>query len=127
MSFSADARQLAVNTYENTTMSVRDTAAACGISPTTLQKWRGRVKADESLEDRKRSGRPPKLSPEHVKKLVELASLHPDWTQRMFADALNEEFEGISVSQPMICITFKREKISFKKNNGVQTKKAQNE
>lgn len=123
MSYSADARQFAINIYEKTEMSVREVADAFGISPTTLQEWRGRVKASESLEDRHRPGRPPKLKPEHIKRLIELTQLHPDWTQQRFADTLNEEFEGLRVDQPMISTTFKREKISLKKTVGGRREK----
>lgn len=118
MSYSADARQFAVSVYEKTDMSLRKVAATFGISTTTLQEWRGRIKASESLEDRQRSGRPSKLKPEHIKRLIELTELYPDWTQQKFADTLNEEFEGLHVNQPMISITFKREKISLKKTMG---------
>jgi transposase len=123
MSYSADARQIAVNIYNNTEMSVKEAADALGISPTTLQEWRGRVKASESLEDRHRPGRPPKLKPEHIKRLIELTQLYPDWTQQKFADALNEEFEELCVDQPMISMTFKRQNISLKKTVGGRREK----
>ena len=126
MSYSADARQLAINAYRNSDWSIETTAKNLGIAKATLQNWLDRDKQGESLEDRPRPGRPRNMSPAHTERLVELTQLHPDWTQQMFADALNQEFEELALTQPNISVELKALDISLKKKRSGQTRSPQN-
>ena len=127
MSYSADARQLAINAYRNSDWSIETTAKKLGIAKATLQSWLDRDKQGESLEDRPKPGRPKVMSPAHTQRLVELTQQHPDWAQQMFADALNQEFEGLTLTQPSISVELKSLGISLKKKRSEQTRSPQSE
>jgi transposase len=66
-------------------------AIAAGLSPSeaakrfrvsirTIYRWLARARQGESLADKPRSGRPPKLAPEQVPVLRELVQAQPDAT-----------------------------------------------
>ena len=116
MSYSPDARRLAVNAYKNSSWSLDTAAAHLGIARSALQLWVKRDQDGLSLEDRPRSGRPRKLTPQQLDRLRELTDLHPDWTQQRFADELNQEFEGLGLSQVVVCLSLGRLGITLKKN-----------
>ena len=124
MSYSPDARRLALNAYRSAGWSLAQGARHLGVSRATLTEWLRRDERGESLEDRPRSGRTPLFGDEHKARLLELAREHPDWTQQRYADALNAEFEGLGVSQPQICTALKRAGVSFKKKSGAPTRRA---
>lgn len=115
MSYSADARKLAVNVYKNSDWSIEVTAKNLDISARILQKWLNRSKLNKSLEDKPQTGRPRRLSEEQVQYLVKLTQDHPDWIQQAYANALNERFEGLSITQPGVSHELKRARISLKK------------
>lgn len=118
MSYSADARQLAVKLYRNSGWSQREAAEKLGISARTLQEWVSRDKAGDTFEDRPRSGHPRRLEPAQVERLLALTREHTDWTQQQYADQLNAEFTGLSITQPGVSLELKRARISLKKKNG---------
>ena len=122
MSYSKDARQLALKVYHNSGLSLEATAKMLEISKTTLHEWVKREQRQESLEDRPRPGRPRVLTEEHRARLLELTQLYPDWTQEQYAQKLQDEFQQLTVSQPIISMEFQRHQITLKKSNGEQTK-----
>ncbi len=122
MSYSKDARQLALKVYHNSGLSLEATAKMLEISKTTLHEWVKREQRQESLEDRPRPGRPRVLTEEHRARLLELTQLYPDWTQEQYAQKLQDEFQHLTVSQPIISMEFQRHQITLKKSNGEQTK-----
>ena len=127
MSYSPDARQLAINVYRNSDWSIATAAKMLGIAKATLQEWLERDQAGESLEDRSRCGRPPRLNDVQRRRLVELTEQHSDWIQQRYADALNAEFPDLHLTQPDISIELKRAGISLKKNSGAPTSRPASE
>jgi transposase len=59
-----------------------------GVSLRTIERWMARHRAGESLADRPRSGRPPRLAAAHATTLRELVLAHPDATLPEHADRL---------------------------------------
>jgi transposase len=53
---------------------------AYGIDPRTLERWVGRSHRGESLADRPRAGRPPKIMPSAYGALRAQVAAHPDAT-----------------------------------------------
>ena len=127
VSYSADARRLAINVYKNSEWSIRETAKILELSPTSLHEWVKRDEAGESLEDRVRQtpAVPRRLTPEQVDALLELTEQHPDWTQQRYAERLNELFDGLSISQQGVSHELKRAKVTFKKKRGAPTPRGQ--
>jgi transposase len=105
---------MAVEAYYNSGQSLEDVAKICGVAKNTLYNWVKRERANESFEDRPRSGKPRKLNEKHMDRLIELTQQHPDWTQQRFVDQMNREFEGLGLKQPCLCVTLKRARISLK-------------
>ena len=59
-----------------------------GVSPRTIERWLARQRAGQSLADRPRSGRPPRLAPAQLATLRDLVLAHPDATLPEHADRL---------------------------------------
>ncbi|MEM1009965.1 MAG: helix-turn-helix domain-containing protein [Myxococcota bacterium] len=127
MSYSADARRLAVLAYKNSDWSLETTAQKLGVPRSALQRWLKRYDAQESLEDLPRSGRPPKLNQAQRLYFLELVQTHCDWTQQRLAQALNAKFEGLGASQVLICLELQRAGLTLKKNNSEPTNATPNE
>jgi transposase len=60
--------------------SRHEVAAAFGISVRSLDRWRVRHRALQSLADRPRSGRPPLVAPADRPRLLAWVAAHPDAT-----------------------------------------------
>lgn len=115
MSYSPDARKMAIHAYKNSGRSIETTAKHLGIAKATLQEWLERDKRGESLEDRPKSGHPRRLNPQQVEYLIELTQEHPDWIQQRFADEMNQKFSDLHITQAGISDELKRAGISLKK------------
>ena len=57
-----------------------EAARLFGVDGSTVYRWRRRARGGESLAERPRSGRPPKLAPTHYPALRALVLAHPDAT-----------------------------------------------
>lgn len=57
-----------------------EAARLFGVNRRTVFRWRARQRRGESLAERPRSGRPPKLPPAHYEQLRALVLAHPDAT-----------------------------------------------
>ena len=124
MAYSVDLRRKALRHYSEVSQSIRATASAFDISPTTLHKWILLAQDGQPLEPKPPRGWPRKLNDEERTFLVELTRTHSGWTQRQYAEAMNEHF-GLNLTQPNICRALKRLGISFKKNRGERIRPSQ--
>jgi transposase len=57
-----------------------EAAQLFGVDRRTVFRWRARHRRGESLAEKSRSGRPPKLDPAHYTRLHALVVAHPDST-----------------------------------------------
>lgn len=57
-----------------------EVSALFGISLRSLDRWLARARHSESLADRPRSGRPPKIAPDQRSALAAQLTAHPDLT-----------------------------------------------
>lgn len=73
------------------------------VSRRTMDRWVARHRRGESLADRPRSGRPPKLLPQHYPVLVALVQAQPDATlpevARRLADAVGVQLSPSHLSR----------------------------
>lgn len=75
----ADLRERAVAAV-GSGMARPEVARAYRVSPRSLERWLARARRGESLADRPRPGRPPKVVPEQRPALAAQAAAHPDAT-----------------------------------------------
>jgi transposase len=61
-------------------LSPREAARFFGVDLSTVYRWQRRAQRGESLAERPRSGRPPKLAPTHYPTMRALVLAHPDAT-----------------------------------------------
>jgi transposase len=76
---SADFRERLVTALD-AGLSPGEAARLFGVDVSTLYRWRWRVRRGESLAEKPRSGRPPKLAPIHYPALQALVLAQPDAT-----------------------------------------------
>jgi transposase len=76
---SADFRERLVTALD-AGLSPGEAARLFGVDVSTVYRWRRRAQRGESLVERPRSGRPPKLAPTHYPELRVLVLAHPDAT-----------------------------------------------
>lgn len=122
MAYSKDLREAALRHYDESEDSIRSTAEVFGVSSYTFRRWLEASRRGEEQVYGTSPGRTRKLSEEGEERLVKLVEEHPDWTQEMFAQALNEEFE-LELNQPNISRALARLGITLKKRNSEQTKR----
>ena len=61
-------------------LAPREAARLFGVDRRTVFRWRARYRRGESLGEKPRTGRPPKLAPARYPQLRELVLAHPDAT-----------------------------------------------
>jgi len=76
---SADVRERLVTALD-AGLSPGEAARLFGVDVSTVYRWRRRVRRGESLAEKPRSGRPPKLAPSHYPALQALVLAQPDAT-----------------------------------------------
>jgi transposase len=76
---SADFRERLVTALD-AGLSPGEAARLFGVDVSTVYRWRRRVRRGESLAEKPRSGRPPKLAPIHYPALQALVLAQPDAT-----------------------------------------------
>ncbi len=74
-----------------------EAARLFGVDRRTVFRWRARQRRGESLAEKPRSGRPPKLPPAHYEQLRALVLAHPDATLPEHAARLAAAI-GVSLS-----------------------------
>ena len=85
------------------------------MSLRTIERWIARRRAGESLAERPRSGRPPRLAPEHGSTLRELVRAHSDATLPEHADRL-EAATGVRYSPSHLSRVLRRLDLPLKKS-----------
>jgi len=96
----ADLRERAVAAI-HAGMPRSEVACAYGVHLRTLSTWLARARRGEPLEDRPRSGRPPKLPPARHAELRAVVQGRPDATLAEHADALADR-TGIRLSRSRV-------------------------
>ena len=96
----ADLRERAVAAV-HAGMPRSEVAFAYGVDPRTLERWLARHRSGESLADRPRSGRPPKLPAAQHADLRVLVEERPDATLAEHADALADR-TGVRLSRSRV-------------------------
>ncbi|HTE20663.1 MAG TPA: helix-turn-helix domain-containing protein [Armatimonadota bacterium] len=86
-----------------------------GVSLRTIERWLARHRAGESLADRPRSGRPPRLMPAQESCLRDLVLAHPDATLPEHADRL-EVTTGVRYSPSHLSRLLRRLDLPLKKS-----------
>ena len=76
---SADFRERLV-TARDAGLAPSEAARLFGVDRRTVFRWRARYRRGESLVEKPRTGRPPKLAPARYPQLRELVLAHPDAT-----------------------------------------------
>ena len=85
------------------------------VSIRSVSRWLARHRRGESLADRPRSGRPPKLGPDGDARLREQVAAHPDATLPEHAERL-EAATGVRLSPSHLSRLLGRLDLPLKKN-----------
>jgi transposase len=93
---SADFRERLVTALD-AGLSPGEAARLFGVDRRTVFRWRARHRRSESLAEKPRSGRPPKLAPARYDQLRALVLAHPDATLPEHAARLTTA-TGVSLS-----------------------------
>jgi transposase len=96
-------------------LSLREAAQRFRVSIRTIYRWLERARAGESLADKPRSGRPPKLAPEQVPVLREVVQAQPDATLPQHAARL-EAATGVRYSPSHLSRLLARLDLPLKKS-----------
>ena len=96
-------------------LSRSEAATRFHVSERTLFRWRARQRRGESLAERPRSGRPPKLPPARYAELQALIKLQPDATLPEHAARL-EAATGIRLSPSHLSRLLRRLDLPLKKS-----------
>lgn len=92
-----------------------EVARAYGIHPRTLERWVAKHHRGESLADRPRSGRPPKLAPGAYGALAAPVAAHPDATLTAHCQRWAEQ-HGVRLSPTTMGRLLARLGLPLKKN-----------
>ncbi len=96
-------------------LSPSEAATRFRVSLRTIYRWLARARRGESLADKPRSGRPPKLTPEQVPVLRDLVQAQPDATLPGHAARLAAA-TGVRLSPSHLSRLLKRLDLPLKKN-----------
>jgi transposase len=110
---SADFRERLVTALD-AGLSSGEAARLFGVNLSTVYRWRRRARRGESLAERPRSGRPPKLAPTRYAEVRELILAHPDVTLPEHAARL-EAITGIRLSPSHLSRVVRRLGLRLKK------------
>ena len=96
-------------------LSPGEAATRFRVSVRTIYRWLGRHRRGESLAERPRSGRPPKLTPAHEPQLRTLVAAQPDATLPEYAARL-EAATGVRLSPSHLSRILRRLNLPLKKS-----------
>ena len=114
----ADLRERAVAAVEGGQRRA-EVERAYAIAPRTLERWLAKHRHGESLADRPRAGRPPKIAPSAHTALQAQVATHPDATLAAHCDRWAQE-HGVRVSPTTMGRLLAQLALPLKKNGGRQ-------
>jgi transposase len=114
--YSVDLRQRIVDAYARGEGSVRELAAQFGVDPSTVQRYRQRVRTAHTVAPRPHGGGVPRRVRGHVLRVLQgLRARQNDRTDAEYAAALAAR-TGVAVSRRTINRTWARQRVTYKKN-----------
>jgi transposase len=110
---SADFRERLVTALD-AGLSPGEAARLFGVNRRTVFRWRARHRRGESLAEKPRSGRPPKLAPARYEQLRAVVLAHPDATLPQHAARL-QVVTGVHLSPSHLSRLLRRVGLRLKK------------
>ena len=115
MAYSNDLRMRAVNHYLNINKNYKEVSVLFQVGIATLYDWVQRFLANGSVESKRSSGRPPKVSQAEHEDLRKLVLSNADCSLSALAEIWYAK-HGVEISIFAISRTMRRIGLSYKKN-----------